>query len=132
MLTSFRPSRLGATSLLISDKEGAICNEQEIFDKPAVPNGSSSPRVASTQPLSRSLHHETEESKSNTAHAATHIIPNITAEVIILAPSDVGIPNKTKWDVDGEYNSRFCFEHGQKELLLLYADRWMRPSQGSD
>ena len=128
MLTSFRPSRLGATSLLISDKEGAICNEQETFDTPTVPSGPSSPRVTSTQPPSRPLHCETEESKSNTTHAVTHIISNTTAEVIILDPSDVGIPNETKWDVDGGYNSRFCFEHEQKELLLLYADRWMRPS----
>jgi hypothetical protein len=104
MLTSFRPSRLGATS----DKERVMCDKQEIFGEPTIPSGPSSPRVAPTQ------HCETEESTGNAAHATTHIIPDTTTEVIILDPNDVGIPNETKWDVNGGYNSRFCFQHRQK------------------
>jgi hypothetical protein len=101
-----------------------MCDEQEIFfGEPTVPSSPRSPRVAPTQPPSRPLHGETEESKGNATHATTHVIPDTTTEVIILDPNDVGIPNETKWDVNGGYDSRFCFEHGQKELLLLYADR---------
>ena len=103
MLTSSRPSGLVATSLLISDKKGAMYEEQEILSELTVSSGLSFPRVPPTQPPPRPLHHETEESKGNAAHATTHMESDTTTEAIVLDPNDVGIPNETKWDVNGGY-----------------------------
>lgn len=131
MLTSFRRSNLDATSLLIGHKEGILCEEPEVFDDPIVRNGLVSPRPASAQPPPRSLHREAGEKEGSAATKTIHVTSNATKEIIILDPDDIGIPNEGKWHTTDAYKFRFCFEHGQKEWLLLYADRWMRPSDFS-
>jgi hypothetical protein len=131
MLTSSRRSNLDATSLLIGHERRVMCDEPEIFDDPIVRNGLVSPRPASAQPSLRSLHRETGEKEGSAATKTIHVTSNATKEIIDLDSDDVGIPNEGKWDLINAYKFRFCFEHKQKEWLILYADRWIRPSDFS-
>jgi hypothetical protein len=126
MLTSFRRSNLDATSLPTGHGGGILCDEPEVFGDPAVQNGLVSPRPASAQPP-RTLHYETGEKEGSAVTKTIHVTSNTTKEIVIFDPDPVGIPSEGNWNVTNAYMFRFCFEHRQKEWLLVYADRWMRP-----
>jgi hypothetical protein len=58
----------------------------------------------------------------------THATSDTTERPLVIDPDDVGIPDEGKWDLIKACESRYCFEHGQKEWLLQCTDRWMCPS----
>jgi hypothetical protein len=41
---------------------------------------------------------------------------------------DIDLPTDNKWDLVTAHEKRFCFDHGEDEWLLEYAERWMDPS----
>jgi hypothetical protein len=127
MLTSSRQAKLGATSLLVGHEGGATCDEQELLILPS--------ETASflldwllLRLRQAPLYLEIGE-KEGSAATKTHATSDATAEIVVLDPDDVGIPNEGKWNLTNAYEFRFCFEHGQQEWLLQCADRWMRPSE---
>ncbi|KAL1845450.1 hypothetical protein Plec18170_009769 [Paecilomyces lecythidis] len=46
----------------------------------------------------------------------------------ILCPLDAGIPTDGRWEWKSALQRRFCFHHGETEMLLQYKDIWMRTS----
>lgn len=41
---------------------------------------------------------------------------------------DIGTPTDRKWEWESVLATRFCLNHGEREMLLEYKDRWMRTS----
>lgn len=70
--------------------------------------------------------------EGSAATETIYAIPDAAEQPNISDSNDVGIPKEARWDlVNTVYSARFCFDHGENEWLLLYADRWMRPSDFS-
>jgi hypothetical protein len=110
MLTSYRWSYFDTIDPLFSNEGGTIRVESEVFEN------------LTAQPLPRPLDHKTGEREGSAAMETIHAIPDAAEKTIILDP-DISILNDARWDLSDVYSSRFCSEHGQKEWLLLYADR---------
>jgi hypothetical protein len=42
--------------------------------------------------------------------------------------TNIGAPTDGTWEIFAAHEQRFCFEHGEVEWLIEYADRWMYPT----
>jgi hypothetical protein len=80
---------------------------------------------AATDPVAGNSSHTT--TRTTTARGVTRNSGTLDER----GAENVGTPIDNKWDLIAAHERRFCFDHGEDEWLLEYADRWMYPNDFS-
>lgn len=103
----------------MSHKTGVVCDRPDRFR---------CPHSASTQPSPRFLYQGTGEEENGTVTKTVHLTSNAMEGSVSLDPVRIGIPADQQWGWVSVCERKICYIHGEHEWLLLFADRWMRPS----